>query len=343
MPKEYLKYLYNEHLNSDGGIEIESSFFQRSQILSEIEPETYEITFEEWENSRKEELLSKANKILGLYDNSKRFEKLKKAYNTRMLTPFIGAGLSMLSGYPSWTSFLYQLCEESDLTEEELDKLLKLGKYEEAAQELYNDLGNELFNEYLENEFSHEKNIIGAINYLPLLFNQSSIITTNFDNVLEKIFDGKDNGFDEIKSGKYLDEVIRKTASGSRILIKLHGDCTQIQDRVLTLNEYENAYVDTRVLSKFIERFIFKGTLLFLGCSLSNDRTISTMKKFVQEEGADGIPRHYTFMEEILDEKDRRQKKRELAKANIFPIWYPTDEHDESIEALFFKLMEDNL
>lgn len=28
-------------------------------------------------------------------------------------------------------------------------------------------------------------------------------------------------------------------------------------------------------------------------------------------------------------------------QANIFPIWHPEDEHDESIEALFLRLLEE--
>ena len=50
---------------------------------------------------------------------------------------------------------------------------------------------------------------------------------------------------------------------------------------------------------------------------------------------------HYAFLR--LEEDDQRIKRQnELAKANIFPIWYPKDEdHDECIMALLMKLKED--
>jgi len=342
MPNDYLKILYNEYLNSEGDVEIENSTFQRSQILCEIEPETYDVSFEDWRLQRITDLKEKADNIIGLYDNSKRFEKLKKAFDSGNVTPFIGAGMSIPSSFPSWTSFLFQLCEESDVTEEQLEEMLALGKYDEAAQEIFDDLGNAIFNEHLENEFSIDKNIIGAINYLPTLFKKSSIITTNFDTLIEKTYVGKDNDFDEVKGGMYLDEVIRKITGGSRILIKLHGDCRQVTDRVLTLQEYEKAYAENGQLKKFFKRFMYNNTMLFLGCSLSNDRTLKTMKEIVEDEKGDSLPRHYAFIEEIKDEAKRKQKKKDLAKANIFPIWYIEEEHDESIEALFLKLMEDN-
>lgn len=342
MPSEYLKMLYNEYLNSEGDIEIENSTFQRSQILWEIEPDTYNITFEDWKQQRMLLFQQKANEIIDLYDNFKRFEKLKKAFDSGNVTPFIGAGMSMPSNFPSWTAFLYQLCDESDISTERLDELLSIGKYEEAAQEIFDDLGNALFNEHLENEFSFDKHIIGAINYLPTLFKKSSIITTNFDTLIEKTYLGKDNNFDEVKGGLYLDEVLRKMAGGSRVLIKLHGDCRQVTDRVLTLQEYEKAYRENGQLKKFFKRFMYNNTMLFIGCSLSNDRTLQVMKEIVEEENDDSMPRHYALLEEIMDEDKRRQKKKDLAKANIFPIWYTQEEHDESIEALFLKLMEGN-
>lgn len=341
MPKEYLQKLYNEYLNSDGEVLIESYPFNRSSILSELEPETYSQTFRDWENQRKDTLSIKANEILKLYDNEKRFAKLKKAIKSNGVIPFIGAGLSVPSDYPSWTAFLYRLIEESQISEEKLDAILQEGKYEEAAQKIYEDIDGELFNELLENEFSHEREVFGAVNYLPVLFQQHSILTTNFDNLLEKVFCEKDNGFDEVKSGKNLEEVLRKIASGSRILIKLHGDCMQVLDRVLTQEEYEKTYADGKVLVRFFNRIMYKGSMLFLGCSLSSDRTILTMKSIVKEEGADGLPRNYAFLEEIKDSDQRRIKIKDLAKANIFPIWYPEGDHDESLEALFIKLLED--
>ena len=58
-------------------------------------------------------------------------------------------------------------------------------------------------------------------------------------------------------------------------------------------------------------------------------------------EGAHTLPQHYAFLE-LKDGIDRVERKKALAKANIFPIWYPEGEHDESIEALLLALMEES-
>jgi hypothetical protein len=43
---------------------------------------------------------------------------------------------------------------------------------------------------------------------------------------------------------------------------------------------------------------------------------------------------------ELKASDDRVTRKKHLAEANIFPIWYPEREHDESLEALFLKMLE---
>ncbi|WP_243349592.1 SIR2 family protein [Parabacteroides sp. FAFU027] len=321
-------------------ISIDGNDFLPSSILFDDET-SYSQSFELWMQERKDILKDKANQILALYDNIERFNKLSKSLKANSIIPFLGAGISIPSNYASWTSFLYKLRYESEITEEDLNSLLIHGKYEEAAQILYEDLGDALFNEHLENEYSAEREICGSINYLPILFPDSSIITTNFDNNIERIYNDLGQGFNYIKSGKYLDETIRQMSSGSKFLIKLHGDCIQIADRVLTKIEYDMAYLNGDVLERFINRLLIKGSLLFVGCSLTNDRTIHTIKKIVKKEGAGSLPRNYAFLEEIKDNKMRSKRKRELASANIFPIWYPEGQHDESIEALFLKLLEE--
>ncbi|MFI3276230.1 SIR2 family protein [Vibrio sp.] len=159
---------------------------------------------------------------------------------------------------------------------------------------------------------------------------------------MEKVYENKEKAFDagSVKSGRSLAEVARILQTKPRSLIKIHGTCNQVVDRVLLLTEYEAAYQNSGDVGKFFDRVIFKDALLFLGASLNTDRTIKKMEDIVTEEGHDSLPRHYAFLE-LKDGEDRAERKRLLARANIFPIWYGEGEHDESIEALLYKLMKD--
>ncbi|PTB96020.1 hypothetical protein C9994_09205 [Marivirga lumbricoides] len=336
---DFLQKIYDDQLNAEGDIEIEGYIFFRAQILKELEEETYNVLYKDWLDTRRKGLLERADTIINLRSNKLRVEKLIKAFNGGSLVPFIGAGMSIPSDYPGWTKFLYKICEESDYPETELAELLSKGAYEEAAQRIHDDLSSGLFNEQLENEFSSEKEILGPIQYLPLLFPSHFVLTTNFDNLLERVFFNIGEQFEGIKSGKELNECAKHLADGSRFLVKLHGTCNQLLNRVLTYSEYENSYSKEDFLYKFFKRAMISKSFLFLGCSLSSDRTIKTMMQIVEEEGAEELPKHYALLSDIKSDDERKAKQKMLAKANIFPIWYD-GEHEECIEAILLTLLE---
>ena len=338
---DYLRDIFNEEINAEGNVVIATQCFDRHYILYELASDVYDLAFSEWVNMRQEGLIAKADEIVNKHDNEGRFKQLKIGITTRNIIPFVGAGLSVPSGYPTWTQFLYNLCEESHVTNQEIEALLGQGLYEEAAQKLYDDLGPELFNENIEVIFGNEKRILGPINYLPLVFPESSIITSNFDNILERVFqETSDHGLDTIQHGSNLNEILRIISNGTRALIKIHGDSRYVANRVLTKEEYDTSYSEESVVRDFFYRLLFSKSLLFIGCSLVNDRTIKTMREIVEQFGAITLPRHFAFLESKNSE-DRVTRKKELAKANIFPIWYPENDHDESLEGLFLKLLEE--
>jgi len=337
---EFLREQFEDEIDNDGDIVIASQTFLRRDVLRELAPEAYEIAFSEWIEARKEGFLQKADEILSQYDNEGRFEQLDRTFRSGKMLPFVGAGMSTGSGFPTWTEFLYQICDESHVCRHNLDKLLSEGKYEESAQLLYDDLGAPLFNECLESTFAREKDPVGPISYLPLLFPDTSVLTTNFDCLIERIYnDDGYHGFDRLQSGKALSEVLRQVAGGSRLLIKIHGDCRQVADRVLLKSEYDDCYADDGVVGQFFNRVMFGQSILFLGCSLTADRTVTTMKAVIAQYGSETLPKHYAILE-LRETDDSVTRRKYLAEANIFPIWYEEGTHDESIEALFLKLLE---
>lgn len=338
---KYLRELFHQELDADGEIEIVGEIFLRRDILQQLAPGPYQVAYAEWKEQRESTLLEKAESILATYDNRLRFDQFLTTFRSGPMIPFIGAGMSMASGFPSWSKFLIELAEESHVFPGSIEGLLLKGHFEEAAQALHDDLGAGLFNENVEVRFSKACDVSGPLNYLPRLFPNSTIITTNFDALLERVYSDQGNdGFDRIVSGASMAEVLRQIASGARILIKVHGDCRQVADRVFLKSEYEKLYSDKKLVDQFFSGVIYRQSLLFLGCSLLNDRTLTQMKSVVREYGAERLPRHYALLE-LKNADDRVTRKKRLADANIFPIWYPEGEHDESLEALFLKMLEE--
>jgi hypothetical protein len=105
----------------------------------------------------------------------------------------------------------------------------------------------------------------------------------------------------------------------------------------MTKSEYDQHYDNENGLETVIEA-ISNRTLLFLGCSLTVDRTLQCLARIVARKGHENVPRHYAFLK-LSEGEDRLARRDQLATANVYPIWY-TDDHDESIEALFEKLAE---
>ncbi|MBU1417321.1 MAG: SIR2 family protein [Proteobacteria bacterium] len=341
---EYLRIKFHEQLtagvNINGHVEIEgySGSFSPDAILQDMDEVGYEEVFAGWLEKRNEQLLDKADQILNMYDNKGRFNRLKEAYRRNSVIPFVGAGMSIPSGYLGWTKFLWQLREETRVTAEQLRALLNEGQYEEAAQVLSDDMPAGSFNEALENAYGWDADLVGPVQFLPLVFN-SCAVTTNFDNVLKRCYEDAGAPFSETLIGINAQELPRYLGAGEDVLVKLHGKANSGLGRVLTYSEYQSVYGDKPCLIPLIEA-VCNRTLLFLGCSLGVDRTLSAMQQILTEKGHESAVRHYAFVA-LKDDEDRLERRDFLAHANIFPIWYQgEDDHDDCIEALLLKLKE---
>ncbi|AKB24823.1 hypothetical protein MSMTP_1354 [Methanosarcina sp. MTP4] len=341
---DFLKPKFNEELAAEinpknGKVKVAGYSCTPDVFLKEMDPTSYDAAFSDWLEQRKEMCLAKADEILELHDNRPRFNRLRESYRRGAVIPFIGAGMSVPCGYSGWTKFLNNLRNETRVSEECLSTLLSEGKYEEAAQTLADDMPAGSFDEAIENAFGDDKDLEGPIQLLPYIFD-TSVITTNFDDVIKRCYEATDSYFLEILLGTDACELPRYLGKGNKVLVKLHGKANSGRHRVLTYLEYEKHYGTPPRIQNVIEAISTKTTLLFLGCSLGVDRTIQTLTQLVEDRGHDIIPRHYAFLS-ISEEEDRLRRRDELVKANIFPIWYHADEgHDECIEALLYKLGE---
>ena len=331
---EAIKDVANCYIEN-GLVCIGGKYWEPTDILKQFSETTYKEVFDNWLSDRQEYLLQIADEFLAEFNQQERFNKLKQCFSSNTVIPFVGAGLSNPSGYPMWTSFLKKLVIHTKISPETLDRKLDAGEYEEIAQELADQLGP-IFSEQIENTFGDKKEIKGVVQLLPYLFN-CPVITTNYDSLLKRCYDAKNIHFDEVISGHQASEITRFLAAGQRVLIKLHGTALSGKGRVLTLNEYKEHYEQNTVLESVIAA-VCRKTILFLGCSLSIDRTIKAMELYAESSGHDNVPRHYAFLKDPELQSLRNEKSRMLGKANIYPIWYSGGDHDQAIEALLQKL-----
>ena len=316
--------------------------FSPADVLFNLDEIAYEQELLCWKQKKKEYLIELANEALDYPCNKQRFEKLVKVVGEKKIVPFIGAGLSIPCGNPGWRAFLLKLSKMAEMDCIEIEKRLDNGKYEELAEELIDKLGVPGFNEKLDNAFATSKKIRESVLLIPKL-TRGSVITTNIDTILERAFQIADCPFQDMVIGNQQSEFIKALATGDRHLLKLHGNVSRTQSRVLTKSEYCDAYgseeIDfNRPLPKALSRVFSHYSLLFLGCSLGHDRTMDLFYDVVKKLESD-LPSHYAIVERPEDDNNISEREKFLNDRKIFPIWYPHEKH-EYVEAFLTLLIK---
>lgn len=267
--------------------------------------------------------------------NLVRFDELKRSCRRGFVIPFVGAGMSKGAGFLEWKEYLLSLCIDANLDFTAMQvRLEENGDYEGVMNELVTKLGENRFNLDFERDFNKGDDIVGAVTLLPKLFDNSAV-TTNFDRVLEKVYENDGKSFVEKVSGRgQTSAFFRAIPAGDRYLLKLHGNLDNAAERVLNKAEYDAAYGndgnihDACCIPKILKRLYTSYSFLFLGCSLSADRTILTFMKIAQQEGQENLPHHYAIIACPTSNEKREILDRRLADAHITPLWYPEGEHD---------------
>jgi hypothetical protein len=275
-------------------------------------------------------------------ENKQNIQTLNNFVKQKKIIPFIGAGMSASLGYPGWYNFLKNLTNEL-YSAKIIDKII----YTECSQYLKKNNLIELagiiyqhshlnFNAAVKRSFGRDldtlkKDIIDknpAVRFLPQICS-GPIITTNFDRVIETIFEieGQQIAPENIVLGAHrAEDVLKQFTEGSLILLKLHGDFDRISERVFTLQDYEREYSDVRPLPLLLGRLLNPThPLLFLGCSLAIDRTMEVLQKY---QPLTSHPIHFALLKApcnkngIIDVKKLKNQTTILNNYTINPIWF---------------------
>jgi len=274
------------------------------------------------------------------------FEELKRSCQRGFMIPFVGAGMSKSAGLPEWKEYLLSLCGDAGLDMDAIRNRLEVqSDYEGAMNDIVQRLTLNRFERDFERSFQIPETITGAVTLLPKLFD-CSVITTNFDRVLEQTYTSEAKPFIGTVTGRGRSNAFfRAIPAGDRYLLKLHGNIDNAAERVLNQAEYDEAYGQeadinmTFPLPKVLKRLFTSYSFLFLGCSLSADRTIQSFIRVAGELGGDSLPHHYALLACPADAEKMRILDQRLADAHITPLWYPDGEHDH-VEQILQLLIE---
>lgn len=337
--RNVLRRWFEEQLNfnlKDGSesetVYIGTAEFSPLEILSEFNA-TYEQEFHNWLygdwKPRQQDL---RETLLNYSANADRYLDLQDAVVRQQVVPFVGSGMSVPSGLPTWAEFLISMQSFAQCSLSELEQLIHSSSFEEAASLLATSMNPRLLAERIEHDLriNPAGNINGSVCLLPGLFS-NLVITTNLDRILEQLYDWCAVPFQFTLSGEQLSEFRSLKDANGRILLKLHGDCQDQKGRILFPEEYEAAYASSSPAREELLLLYRQYSLLFLGCSLGPDRTVHLLEKVATLDM--NMPKHYALLTRPQNQQEQLEREHFLTERGIYPIWYDLP-HDEAIMAL---------
>ncbi|WP_156175880.1 SIR2 family NAD-dependent protein deacylase [Hymenobacter terrenus] len=300
-----------------------------SKILFWLDRPLYKTAIQEFEGDALSGKYEEAIDILKENNQLGRFKEVANAVRRQRLVPFVGAGLSKPMNMPLWGEALKALAGEMPtFNNSDFTRALSEGRLLDAAQLLY-EFSPDQTTDYIHRTYSVDV-MAGPIQLLPRI-SYGCVVTTNFDQALEKIFSQHKMPFEGYMNGNQSGPFMQKLVKGDRCLLKLHGDFENPDTYVFTFKQYEEGYGQpfdyNKHLPKALRQIYVSNSLLFLGCSLDNDWTMQLFQN-VAETSSYQIPDHYAILPAPENPDDKHAKTNQLLRCHIRPIWYPPGRHD---------------
>jgi len=302
-----------------------------SEVLYWADRDAYLDELDHWEGRQQIDQHEVATAFIKDSDQQAVFLDLVDAIRIGRIAPFVGAGLSKACGYPMWGDALRKIAQKLDgLEVQDIEPLMVQYDYLQAAQVLH-DAAAEQVRHFIKTEFRQRGAIHGPVRLLPELSN-GCIVTTNFDTVIEDLFRDRGQPLDGYMHGTQAgNNFVQRLLRGERCILKLHGDAGQANTHVFTQAQYQEAYGGAgnepfafqNQLPRALRQIFISHSLLFLGCSLEQDKTLDLFKSVV-DEAAFEIPDHFALLNEPATPQERTRKEARLLQLKIRPLWYAT-------------------
>ena len=336
--EEYFRQRFIEELNDEGDIVIRTKVWKRSEILDLAGEQVFNGLLVDWVAAQRVNARDMAEEFLQENGCLDHFKALIHRHRQGAVIPFVGAGMSCASGHRLWGDFLKSLLTDARDRIPEVDELLHANRYEDAAQAVHDILGGGILAQEIKAKLGlHHEKVEGPVRLLPLIF-EKLVVTTNFDYVVWNAYKSRKIPFTHTFSGADIRNAPDRIGQEPHCLLRLHGEAESSQGRVLTANEYAEIYADDGVLAELIGAVSGTGSFLFLGCSLTEDRTVQALKRLNKRSAINRAP-HYAFLPQPED-SDRLARRGFLDEAGIQPIYYPQGDHDLLIESLLIALLD---
>lgn len=225
-------------------------------------------------------------------------KEINKASRHGKLVFFVGAGVSTLSGYPRWIELVDTFYEKLYGKKRSKSEKLSSDDYLRIPQIFYDVLDKhekDQYDDILKEVFDVQKTP-NPIHYKILSLNPVHIITTNYDDLIEKTC---------WQRGKYYTRISAEEdvsgAISSRYLVKVHGDFSRgykAEQVVLKESDYVNYDQNYPLISNLMKTIMATHTIVFIGYGLG-DYNINLLLNWVKQLQKEGYKKPFFIRTDV--------------------------------------------
>jgi len=199
---------------------------------------------------------------------------------------FVGAGMSMAAGYPSWATLLREIGDELGVRSRDIHDLAALAQWSiqenGGATRVRNVIKEQIGRDYA------VPPTLEVIARLPV----QHIWTTNYDRLVERAFAAIDRPLDPLSGAK---DLSLKPTSGAARLYKMHGSVDRLDDIVISTDDYELFRSRRGAYLPLLQAHLTSMSILFVGLSFT-DPNIRHVLSLIRESFTEAPPEHFAIV-----------------------------------------------
>lgn len=199
---------------------------------------------------------------------------------------FIGAGVSIGAGYPSWKELLQEIGIELGVDPGDIHDLAALAQWS-----VRKTAGRTRVNNVIRAAIAPEKPIpapLTTIARLPI----RNIWTTNYDRLIERAFSEIGRPLDAISA---VPDLALKPRPGAVRLFKMHGSIDRLDDIVIATDDYELYRLNRGQFLPMLQAHMTSFSMLFMGLSFT-DPNVRHVLSLIREGFPGSPPEHFAIV-----------------------------------------------
>ncbi|CAD7556223.1 SIR2 family protein [Aeromonas hydrophila] len=232
--------------------------------------------------------------------NRENIKTIRRAIDNNKLVIFVGSAVSYDSKLPTWKKLIDSM--KAALDKPRTDDYLKIAEHyhlQYGRNTYYNKI----------NEFFPKESIPNKLHDLIISLRPQHIVTTNWDDLLEKTIHTKNELYFKVANDHEL-----ASSPSSKLLIKMHGDLS-LRNIVFKESDY-HAYSDNfPLIENFIKSLFSTHVVLFIGYSIS-DYNLNQILTWVRNRTTDAPPAFTLLTESSLSLSEDNY----LKEKGIYPL-----------------------